>query len=84
MHTAAAGEDLIEHLREYIAWTDRTKGPLFVGGRGPLISRGASLTANRLGNSNSVYSCDGINRAGAEALGRDIEHGLQRLEEILG
>jgi len=59
VHTAAAGEDLIEHLREYIAWTDRTKGPLFVGGRGPLISRGASLTANRLGNSNSVYSCDG-------------------------
>jgi len=36
----AVGKDLIEHLREYIAWMDRTKGPLFVGGRGPLTSRG--------------------------------------------
>ena len=36
----AIGKDLIEHLREYIAWTDRMKGPLFVGGRGPLTSRG--------------------------------------------
>ncbi len=26
----AVGKDLIEHLREYIAWTDRMKGPLFV------------------------------------------------------
>ena len=32
----AVGKDLIEHLREYIAWTDMAKGPLFVGGRGPL------------------------------------------------
>lgn len=31
----------------------------------------------------SVYACDAINRAGAEALGRDIEHGLQRLAEVL-
>jgi integrase/recombinase XerD len=36
----AIGKDLIEHLREYIAWKDRRKGPLFVGGRGPLTSRG--------------------------------------------
>ena len=36
----AIGKDLIEHLREYIAWTDRTKGPLFVGSRGPLTARG--------------------------------------------
>ena len=36
----AVGKDLIEHLQEYIAWTDRMKGPLFVGGRGPLTSRG--------------------------------------------
>ncbi len=36
----ATGKDLIEHLREYIAWTDMAKGPLFVGGRGPLTSRG--------------------------------------------
>ena len=36
----AVGKDLIEHLREYIAWTDKMKGPLFVGSRGPLTSRG--------------------------------------------
>ena len=31
----------------------------------------------------SVYACDEINRAGAEALGRDVEHGLKRLGEVL-
>jgi len=31
----------------------------------------------------SVYACDAINRAGAEALGRDVEHGLSRINEIL-
>ena len=31
----------------------------------------------------SVYACDAINRAGAEALGRDVEHGLSRIREIL-
>lgn len=31
----------------------------------------------------SVYRCDAIDKAGAEALGRDIEHGLQRIAEIL-
>lgn len=36
----AIGKDLIEHLREYIAWTDRIKGPLLIGSRGPLTSRG--------------------------------------------
>jgi len=36
----AISKDLIEHLRNYIAWTDREKGPLLVGGRGPLTSRG--------------------------------------------
>ena len=36
-----------------------------------------------VGGLSSVYSCDAINRAGAEALGRDIEHGMQRLSEIL-
>jgi integrase/recombinase XerD len=34
--TMAIGSDLIEHLREYLEWDDRTKGPLFVGQRGPL------------------------------------------------
>ena len=33
-----------------------------------------------IGGLSSVYSCDAINRAGAEALGRDIEHGIQRRE----
>jgi len=36
----AIGKDLIEHLQEYIAWTGRKEGPLFVGSRGPLTSRG--------------------------------------------
>lgn len=31
----------------------------------------------------SVYACDEITRAGAEALGRDIDHGLSRLAEVL-
>jgi DNA-binding transcriptional MerR regulator len=36
-----------------------------------------------VGGLSSVYACDAISRAGAEALGRDIEHGLQRLGELL-
>lgn len=36
-----------------------------------------------VGGLSSVYSCDAISRAGAEALGRDIEHGMQRLDELL-
>lgn len=36
-----------------------------------------------IGGLSSVYGCDAINRAGAEALGRDIEHGLSRLGEVL-
>jgi DNA-binding transcriptional MerR regulator/methylmalonyl-CoA mutase cobalamin-binding subunit len=35
-----------------------------------------------VGGLSSVYACDAINRAGAEALGRDIQHGLQRLAEV--
>lgn len=33
-----------------------------------------------IGGNSSVYSCDGITRAGAEALGRDIDVGLSRLK----
>jgi DNA-binding transcriptional MerR regulator/methylmalonyl-CoA mutase cobalamin-binding subunit len=36
-----------------------------------------------VGGLSSVYACDAINRAGAEALGRDVEHGLSRIGEIL-
>jgi DNA-binding transcriptional MerR regulator/methylmalonyl-CoA mutase cobalamin-binding subunit len=36
-----------------------------------------------IGGLSSVYACDAINRAGAEPLGRDIEHGLQRLADVL-
>jgi DNA-binding transcriptional MerR regulator len=36
-----------------------------------------------VGGLSSVYSCDAITRAGAEALGRDIEHGMQCLEAAL-
>ena len=35
-----------------------------------------------VGGLSSVYSCKAIGRAGAEALGRDIDHGLARLKEI--
>jgi len=35
-----------------------------------------------VGGLSSVYACDAIDRAGAEALGRDIEHGLLRLAEV--
>jgi DNA-binding transcriptional MerR regulator/methylmalonyl-CoA mutase cobalamin-binding subunit len=36
-----------------------------------------------IGGLSSVYACDSINNAGAESMGRDIDHGLQRLAEIL-
>ena len=36
-----------------------------------------------VGGVSSIYACDAINRAGAEALGRDVEHGLSRIGEIL-
>jgi DNA-binding transcriptional MerR regulator/methylmalonyl-CoA mutase cobalamin-binding subunit len=36
-----------------------------------------------VGGLSSVYGCDAINRAGAEAVGRDVGHGLTRLREIL-
>jgi DNA-binding transcriptional MerR regulator/methylmalonyl-CoA mutase cobalamin-binding subunit len=36
-----------------------------------------------IGGPSSVYACDAIGRAGAEPLGRDIGHGLQRLAEVL-
>ena len=36
-----------------------------------------------IGGLSSVYACDAIDRAGAEALGRDIEHGLLRLAEVI-
>lgn len=31
----------------------------------------------------SVYACEAIDRAGAEPLGRDIEHGLEKIDELL-
>ena len=36
-----------------------------------------------VGGLSSVYACEAIDRAGAEALGRDIDHGLERLAAIL-
>jgi DNA-binding transcriptional MerR regulator/methylmalonyl-CoA mutase cobalamin-binding subunit len=36
-----------------------------------------------VGGLSSVYACDAINRAGAEALGRDVEHGLARIDHVL-
>jgi DNA-binding transcriptional MerR regulator/methylmalonyl-CoA mutase cobalamin-binding subunit len=36
-----------------------------------------------VGGLSSVYACDAINRTGAVALGRDVEHGLSRIDEIL-
>ena len=36
-----------------------------------------------VGGLSSVYACDAIDHAGAESLGRDVDHGLQRLAQIL-
>ena len=36
----AVGKDLLQHLKEYIAWTGRKDGKLFVGQRGTLTSAG--------------------------------------------
>ena len=36
-----------------------------------------------IGGAASVYACDAVTHAGAESLGRDIDHGLQRLTEIV-
>jgi len=47
-----------------------------------LVAR--SPTPVLVGGLSSVYACDAIARTGAEALGRDIDHGLQRLAELLG
>ncbi len=33
-------DELLKHLRDYIDWTGRSKGPLLVGARGPLSSQG--------------------------------------------
>jgi integrase/recombinase XerD len=38
--TMAIGKDLMNHLREYLEWDDRAKGPLFMGQRGALTNRG--------------------------------------------
>lgn len=43
----------------------------------------ASTAPVLIGGLASVYGCDAINRAGAIALGRDIQLGLQKLEETL-
>lgn len=48
----------------------------------PELVRDATIPV-LVGGLSSVYSCDSINRCGAEALGRDIEHGMQRLAEIV-
>ena len=36
----ALGKDLAKHLRQYITSIGKTKGPLFVGKRGPLTAQG--------------------------------------------
>jgi len=48
----------------------------------PELVRAAGVPV-AVGGLSSVYACEAIDRAGAEALGRDIEHGLRRLAEIL-
>jgi DNA-binding transcriptional MerR regulator/methylmalonyl-CoA mutase cobalamin-binding subunit len=37
-----------------------------------------------VGGLSSVYACEAITRTGAEAIGRDIEQGLRRINELLG
>ena len=41
----ALGKDIAQHLKDYIAWTDRKKGPLFLGSRGPLTAQGLQRMA---------------------------------------
>ncbi len=38
--TLALGKDLIKHMKEYVKWTGKTKGRLFVGERGSLAAQG--------------------------------------------
>ena len=38
--TLALGKDLAQHLKDYIAWTDRKSGRLFIGSRGTLTAQG--------------------------------------------
>ena len=38
--TLAIGKDIIQHLKDYIASMEPTKGSLFVGSRGPLTAQG--------------------------------------------
>jgi len=38
--TLAIGKDLDQHLKEYIAWTERKSGALFIGSRGTLTAQG--------------------------------------------
>ena len=48
----------------------------------PALVQATSLPV-LVGGLSSVYACDAIQRAGAEALGRDIELGLRKLREVL-
>lgn len=38
--TMAIGKELIQHLKEYIAWTGRKSGVLFIGKQGELTAQG--------------------------------------------
>ncbi len=38
--TMALGKELARHLKDYIAWTDRKSGQLFIGSRGALTAQG--------------------------------------------
>lgn len=39
----AIGKELIQHLKDYLAWTDRKSGALFVGSRGALTAQGLQV-----------------------------------------
>ena len=45
--TMAMGKDLVKHLKEYIDWTGRKSGPLFIGQRGPMSAQGLQLIWKR-------------------------------------
>ena len=48
----------------------------------PALVRSAGMTV-MVGGLASVQACDAIDRAGADTLGRDIEHGVKRIDELL-
>jgi DNA-binding transcriptional MerR regulator/methylmalonyl-CoA mutase cobalamin-binding subunit len=86
------GPNMPLHELAYVAKKKRCSAILLSGAIEPSVRTLSKdlpkLVANAeipvlVGGLSSVYACDAINRTGAVALGRDVEHGLSRIDEIL-